>query len=189
MNIQGKIVTLRAIEEADVPILHQWANDPDLQELLEGRYFPTPLNFHRDWFYNLKNEPTRKRFAVDVTGLGIIGLSSLVDIDYKNGHAHHGLMLGDKDIRGKGYGKDAVMTTMRYAFDELRLERLNGSRIESNVASEVFYNKLGWKDEGRRTHYYYRNGRFYDQIISRILKNDYIYVVESSGYWSCYERL
>lgn len=183
MNVKGKLVTLRAIEEADIPTLCKWANDPDLQNLLEGRYFPSSLMSHYDWFRNLKNEPNRQRLAVSVVGIGIIGISSLVDIDWRNGHAHHGLMLGDVNIRGKGYGKDAVLTTMRYAFEELRMVRLNGSRIETNEASRIFYSKLGWKDEGRRRDYYFRKGDYWDQIVSGVLREDYYEYITRTRYW------
>lgn len=183
MNIYGKRIYLRAIEEEDIPILHRWANDPMLQNLLENIYFPSSLDFHKRWFQKLKDDPLRQRFAVVNEEHSIIGISSLVDIDWRNRHAHHGLTLGDPAARGKGYGKDAVMTTMRYAFDELGLERLNGSRIEYNVASKVFYDKLGWSDEGVRRNYYFRHGQYYDQIVSGILKQDYKNLVETTQYW------
>ena len=36
MSIKGKIVTLGAVEEEDLPTLHRWGNDPDLGALLGG---------------------------------------------------------------------------------------------------------------------------------------------------------
>ena len=93
-------------------------------------------------------------------------------------------MLGNKDTRGKGYGTDAVMATMRYAFDELHLERLNGSRIEYNKASHALYTKkLRWVEEGARKNYYYRKGRYWDQMATRILRTEYEQLVEDTKYW------
>jgi RimJ/RimL family protein N-acetyltransferase len=105
-------------------------------------------------------------------------------IDWKNNHAWHGIVLGDKDIRGKGYGIDTVMATMRYAFDELHLERLDGSIIEYNKASYSFYcEKLGWKVEGTRRNYYYRKGRYWDQIVVGITRKDYEDLLQKTNYW------
>jgi len=60
-------------------------------------------------------------------------------------------MIGDKSNRGKIFAFDSVMAIMRYAFDELGLERLDGDMIESNQLSINFYTKrCGWTIEGRK---------------------------------------
>lgn len=184
MNILGNKVILRAIEEDDIPTLHRWANDPALQDIIGNIYFPSSLEFHKNWFVNLQKDNLNQRFAIDTKDQGIIGISSIINIDWRNNHAWHGVMLGDKDIRGKGYGQDAVMATMRYAFDEMHLERLDGSIIEYNTISYSFYcNKLGWKKEGIRRNYYFRKGRYWDQIIVGITKADYQELLEKTNYW------
>jgi RimJ/RimL family protein N-acetyltransferase len=183
MNILGNIVTLRAIEEEDLPILHGWANDPVLQDILGDIHFPSSMIFHREWFKKTTMDRVNHRFAVEAPGVGLIGLSSIIELDWRNGHAHHGLLLGVASTRGKGYGTDAVMATMRYAFDEMHLERLNGSRIEYNKLSELFYRKLGWVDEGSQKNYYFRRGKYWDRIVNRILREEYYQLVEKTKYW------
>lgn len=186
MNIQGKLITLRAIEETDLPLLHQWANDPATQDGIGELHFPSSLQFHKSWFDNLKADKLNQRFVVDVPGVGIIGISSIVNIDWRNRHAWHGLVLGDASHRGKGYGVDAILATMRYAFDELNLERLDGSMIEYNTASLATYcgKKVGWSEEGRKRNYFYRKGRFWDQIIVGVTRGDYLDLIGRTDYWN-----
>ena len=184
MNILGKKLTLRAVEEKDLDLLHKWSNDPVTQNIMGGIHFPSSMEYHKRWFSNLKDDHLNQRFAIDAPEIGLIGLSSIIRIDWRNNHAWHGVMLGDADIRGKGFGVDAVMATMRYAFDELHLERLDGSMIEYNDISISFYcNKLGWKEEGRRRNYYFRRGQYWDQIIVGITKADYINLIKKNKYW------
>lgn len=185
MNIQGKFLSLRAIEEEDIPLLHKWANDSVTQDGIGELHFPSSIDFHRSWFQNLKSDKLNQRFVVDVPDVGIIGISSLVNIDWRNSHAWHGLVLGDPSHRGKGYGVDAIMATMRYAFDELNLERLDGSMIEYNHHSLATYcgKKLGWKEEGRRRNYFFRKGRYWDQIVVGVTKQDYLDVLADTQYW------
>ena len=184
MNILGNNIVLRAIEEEDLPLLHKWANDPLTQDIIGDIHFPSSIDFHRSWFEGIKNEPFNQRLAIEVSDLGIIGLSSIIKIDWRNKHAWHGILLGDKEIRGKGYGVDAVMATMRYAFEELNLVRLDGSMIEYNERSINFYcEKLGWKKEGIRRNYYYRRGRYWDQIIVGITKSDYEQLIRKNNFW------
>lgn len=184
MNILGKKITLRAIEESDLPSLHKWANDPQTQDLIGNIYFPSSMEFHKNWFAKLQGDTLNQRFAIDTQDQGIIGISSIMHIDWRNNHAWHGIVLGDRDIRGKGYGIDAVMATMRYAFDEMHLERLDGSMIAYNDISISFYcDKLGWKKEGVRRNYYFRKGRYWDQIVVGITKADYEELLSKSNYW------
>jgi len=39
MNIKGDKITLRAVEEKDLTKLHEWANDPETQDIMGGIYF------------------------------------------------------------------------------------------------------------------------------------------------------
>lgn len=184
MNIKGKTLILRAIEEDDLAKLHRWANDAETQDMIGNVHFPSSMDFHRVWFENLKNDTLNQRLAIEAPELGIIGISSIINIDWRNNHAWHGVMLGDADIRGRGYGAEAVMTTMRYAFEELHLERLDGSIIEYNEASYSFYcGKLGWVEEGRQRGWYYRKGRYWDRILVGITRKDYFDLVERTRYW------
>ena len=148
-------------------------------------HFPSSRKYHEKWFENIQGDSLNQRLAIETEDDGLIGLSSIINIDWRNNHAWHGIVIGDKDIRGKGYGIDTVMTTMRYAFDEMHLERLDGSIIEYNTVSFSMYcNKLGWKEEGRKKNYYFRKGRYWDQIIVGITKDDYYALIEKTNYWN-----
>ena len=185
MNIKGKLLTLRAIEHEDLHTLHGWANDPVTQDGIGEIHFPSSLDLHEAWFANLKSDHLNQRLVVETPERAIIGLSSIIKIDWRNRHAWHGLVIGDSSHRGKGYGIDAIMATMRYAFDELGLERLDGSMIEYNSQSIATYcgPKLGWREEGRKKNYFYRKGRFWEQVIVGVTRADYQAVVAATNYW------
>jgi RimJ/RimL family protein N-acetyltransferase len=184
MNIRGKKIILRAIEVDDLEVLHKWANDPLTQDTIGNIHFPSSKEYQLTWFKNLQNDTLNQRFAIETEDVGIIGISSIIKIDWRNNNAWHGIVLGDKDIRGKGYGIDTVMTTMRYAFDEMHMERLDGSIIQYNEVSKSFYcDKLGWKVEGIRRNYYFRKGKYWDQIVVGITRKDYEELLGKNNYW------
>ncbi len=184
MNILGRKIVLRAVEEADLYLLHKWSNDPQTQDIMGGIHFPSSMDWHKRWFENLKNDQNNQRFAIEAPELGLIGLSTIINIDWRNSHAWHGIMLGDKEIRGKGFGFDAIMATLRYAFDELHLERLDGAMISYNeISVHLYVNKCGWKKEGLKRNYYYRKGKFWDQIIVGQTRQDYYEFIDKTGYW------
>lgn len=184
MNIKGKKILIRAIAKEDIELLHKWANDPDIWYMLGGWHFPSSLDYMENWFEKLKNSTIDQRFAIESPDLGLIGTINLVDIDWKNKHAFTGLMLGDKDIRGRGYGVDSFMAIARYAFEELHLERLDGTVIEYNqIAYNMITKKCGWKEEGRQRNWYYRKNRYWDRIIVGLTKDDYTEIIEKTNYW------
>lgn len=185
MNIKGRLVTLRALELSDMEALRSYHNDPEIASQIMGWSFPISSYEQQRWYERVVSDPVNKRFAIDTETDGFIGISTLTNIDLKYRSAFHGIMIGSKAAQGKGYGTDAVMATMRYAFEELNLERLDGEIVEFNEASIALYTrKCGWTVEGRRRHSVFRQNKWFDSLVVGILREDYLRLVEATGYWT-----
>ncbi|MCE0916340.1 MULTISPECIES: GNAT family N-acetyltransferase [unclassified Pseudomonas] len=174
MSIKGQRIVLRALELEDLPALHRWSNDEALWSLLGGWHFPVSREAQKEWLLGLKNDPMNQRFGIETLDHGLIGTANLVGIDWKNGTAEHGMMIGDSTLRGKGYGTEVIGTVMRYAFDELGLHRLWTTIIEYNEASLATYTrKVPWTIEGVQRQWYYRKGRRWDRVVLGVTVDDY----------------
>jgi RimJ/RimL family protein N-acetyltransferase len=174
MNIKGENITLRAIETDDLRQLQSWANDPDIQYMLGGWHFPTNMNDQQNWYNSLSCSSNNQRFMIVNEENTVIGMSNLVNINFKDGNAEHGLLLDEK-YRGRGYGYKVVLATMNYAFNELRLNRLETTIIANNAASmHLFLDKCGWRQEGVLRNWYFRQGKFIDKIYLGILKEEFL---------------
>lgn len=185
MNIVGKKVVLRAIELEDLPALQRWANDPAIQSMLGGWHFPVSSQDQRKWFETLSVNSNNQRFAIDLPGAGLVGTANLVSIDWQNGNAFHGMMIGNQEHRGTGVAMDALMTIMRYAFEELDLYRLDTDIIEYNERSLKFYlQKGGWSREGIRPNWYFRKGRRWDKVMVGVTREAYQDHSARIGYWA-----
>jgi RimJ/RimL family protein N-acetyltransferase len=179
MNIQGNKIKLRAIELDDLQQLQLWANDPDIQYLLGGWHFPTSMNDQETWYKTLSCTSNNQRFIIVNEENLEIGATNLININFKDGNAEHGLLL-DKKYRGQGYGYDVVFSMMNYAFNELRLNRLETTVIASNqVSLNLFVNKCGWRQEGLLKNWYFRQGSFIDKIYLGILKEEFVNLYRS----------
>jgi len=184
MNILGKNIVLRAIEKEDLPLLHRWANAPELCYLIGGWHFPTSMDDQLQWLSTFNVNSLHQRFAIDAPDLGLIGTANLVDINWKDKNAFHGMLLGDKNVRGKGYGVDTIMAIMKYAFEELGLMRLDGAMIEYNEPSlAVYLQKCGWKKEGVQRNWYFRKNQYWDKIIVGVTRDDYFDLIRKNNYW------
>src|SRR5690606_14887914 len=185
MNIIGKKVTLRAIEREDLELLHKWSNDPEINYMLGGWHFPSSMQDQEKWFNSLAVGSNHQRFAIDTPDLGLIGMANLVDINWKDRNAFHGMLLGDSETRGKGYGIDTVMTINRYAFEELGLMRMNTTIISCNEPSlGVYTKKCGWVVEGIKKNHYFRKNQWWDEVVVGITKEDYFKLIEENNYWN-----
>lgn len=184
MNIKGKKVTLRAIENEDLELLREMLNDTEMEKFVVGWSFPVSKIQQQNWYLNAKNDNSNQRYIIETEEDGAVGLVTLTEIDWKNRTASHGIKLAKKDRRKKGIGTDAVMAIMRYAFNELGLHRLETGWFDENMASKALYTKCGWKVEGIRRECVYKGGMFRDLSYAGILASDYYSLIEKNQYWS-----
>lgn len=174
MELYGKKVILRAIEESDLELLRQSTNDPEFEKMITGWALPISKKAQSDWFANQKNSLSDIKYTIADKSGKPLGLISLKGIDMKNGCAvSAGYRIADKDERGKGYAVDAWLTLLGYAFGELRLNRVGTCVIKYNEASLHVLQKVGFKIEGVQRQAIYKNGEYNDLVILGCLKSDF----------------
>jgi len=182
--IEGEKIRLRAIEEGDLESMADWLNDPVISHYVGGFSFPVSKSQQRRWYESALNDDKNIRLIVETKDDNrVIGLTGLWQIDWVNRHALTALKLGADNIRGKGYGTDAIMTLMSYAFYQVGLNRLWGEILPFNVGSyKAYVTKCGWMVEGIYRQHVYRDGRFYDQMRVAVLKEDFDRLSNASEY-------
>ena len=84
-----------------------------------------------------------------------------------------GIQIGERDYWGKGYGTDALRVLLRYAFDELNLQRVSLSVLEGNARAMRSYEKCGFRYEGRERHAWAYDGRRWDEIYMGLLREEW----------------
>ncbi len=174
MNIIGDLIKLRAVELNDLDVLQKWANDPTIQYMLGGWHFPINRNDQEKWYQNLSCNSMNQRFIIEDSNNNKLGMANLLNINLKDGNAELGLLL-DPKYQGKGFGIEVVKILMQYAFEELRLNRLETTIIATNKASlSLFLKKCNWKQEGILRNWYFRQNKFIDKVMLGILSHEYI---------------
>jgi ribosomal-protein-alanine N-acetyltransferase len=71
----------------------------------------------------------------------------------------------DADHQGQGYMAEAVRLIIAYAFDELKLHRLNAGCLAHNTRSRNLLLKLGFAEEGFAEKYLEINGAWQDHVL------------------------
>lgn len=170
----GKNIYLRAMEPEDMEMFRDMTNDPETEWFIGGWSFPVSKVEQDNWYKKSVIDKNNLRFTVVLKESDLaVGMVNLVNIDWKNRSAYHGIKLSPSTPKGHGIGTDAVMAIMKYAFEELQLNRLDGAWTEFNQASLLLYKKCGWSVEGTKKREVFKRGKFYDRFFGGILVEDY----------------
>ena len=89
----------------------------------------------------------------------------------RNRTATTGSMIMQENHRGQGYGTDAKMLLLAYAFLELDLFKVRSQVIGSNTRSARYSAKCGYAEEGRLRAELLRDGVRHDLIQLAVFKN------------------
>jgi RimJ/RimL family protein N-acetyltransferase len=104
----------------------------------------------------------------------IVGVISLTKVDGFNGTATLGLWLSEEYWR-RGIMSEAAETVIDFAFDKLKLRRIDSAAFAENKASIEFQKSLGFKEEGcsPKKSRAKSTGKIYDDVIFGLLKEDW----------------
>jgi RimJ/RimL family protein N-acetyltransferase len=79
-----------------------------------------------------------------------------------------------RDLHGRGHGTAAVRLAARYAFEELRLAKLEAAVFVGNVASRRIFEKNGFTLEGTIRRAVRKRGRFVDEWLFGLLPEELV---------------
>jgi len=170
--IHGQKTKLRAIEREDIPTFVRWFNDPEVRQYL-AMYMPMSMAEEEKWFECLLENQDSRIFAIETEDSVHIGNCGLHNFDWKNRRAVLGIVIGEKEYWGKGYGSDAICTLLGFAFGEMNLHRVQLEVHDFNARAIRCYEKCGFKLEGCQRDALFRSGNYHDTLIMGILREEF----------------
>ena len=121
------------------------------------------------------------RWGITEKGDGsLIGIIGLVRIDEENSACSFAYMLGC-DYWGKGYGTEVVKEVIRFAFEELGIQRIVADHMAENPASGAVMRKAGMVHTGTQRAKYEKAGRVYDAEVYEI-RNEMVQGMTANDY-------
>jgi [ribosomal protein S5]-alanine N-acetyltransferase len=129
-----------------------WLNDPEVQSFIisVAGTKQTMADLER---YLQKLPSNEHNFAIyfEQRHVGNIKVHS---VDSRNERAEIGYLIGDKSVRGKGIGTEAVGRIVQFCFETLGLHKVTAGCDVSNIGSIKILEKNGFTKEGTyREHY------------------------------------
>ncbi|RNA66977.1 GNAT family N-acetyltransferase [Alteribacter keqinensis] len=175
MFLESSRLKLRKMTLEDTERYHSWRNDLEVMRYTSPSLDTYTLEETRDFVESviLGTSASKSYIIVEKESDTPIGVTSLINIDYKNRNAECIIDLGEKRSWGKGCGKEAMGLLMEYAFLEMNLHRLSLKVYSFNTKAINLYNILGFYQEGVSRQTLYRDGEWHDVIHMGILQNEY----------------
>jgi RimJ/RimL family protein N-acetyltransferase len=172
--LQGKKLYLRPPTKDDIPFFIRWMNDQEVTQFL-ATFLPITEAGEIEWLEGLqKNQDKDLVFViVDAKTHKPIGLMGLHRINWKDRTTTTGARIGEKSYWGKGYGSEAKMLLLHYAFHTLNLRKVCSLVLSFNGRSKAYSEKCGYKIEGTLKKQIFKDGRYWDEIHMAVFKKDW----------------
>lgn len=171
----GKKVLLRAYCKDDIKLAQQYLNQPEIKRnLTPGIPYPFTLEMEEKWYESMTESQDNYSFAIEDLESGIyLGGCGINNVDWKNSVVTVGIFIGDKEYLGKGYGTDAMQVLTKFIFHEMNINKVKLHVYSFNTRAIKSYEKCGFKKEGILRQEIFRDGKYYDEIVMGILKEEF----------------
>jgi RimJ/RimL family protein N-acetyltransferase len=162
----GEKVYLRPLDEADVPVFMEWINDFEVTRYLVAGVYPMTRWEEEEWVRSARGARDRVHLSIVLKdGDRLIGNTALFSIDYVSRFAVFGILIGEKNEWGKGYGGEATALVVNYAFSRLNLNRVELTVLDFNDRAINCYRRIGFHEESRLKGKRWANGAFHDEVV------------------------
>lgn len=181
--LKGKLVTLCVPHKEDMAQITRWVNDPSITQYL-GAYRPASIEQELDWYARLAKQDGQEFvfFLETNDDKRLIGTMGLHNVNHRTQVAGTGAMIGDHSAHGKGYGTDAKMQLLHWAFTELNLRKVISNVYATNPRSQRYLAKTGYKIVGTRKAHNLVRGQFVDEHILEVFREEFMPL------WDAYQR-
>ena len=174
-------ISLRRLRGAtDGDLTFAWRNNPEIYKWCRqvDVLHPEP---HKRWYDNQQLDPTVSMYMIEAS-VGIdfnsrekiipVGVCGLTGIDLINRRAEFSLYIAP-DSQGCGFGEMALRALVAKGFKAYGLNCIWGEAFDGNPAIKMF-NRVGFKEEGKRREFYFRDGKFVDAVLFSLLRSEYV---------------
>ena len=174
MTLAGQLVGLGPLDRAWLPDYHRWANDCETSRTL-GLSWPVTTDQVTETFEVRSAATDAAWFTIhEVVTLRPVGLVYLFQIEPRHRRASFGILIGEADARGRGYGTEATRLLLRYAFEIHGLSNVMLTVYADNLAGQGAYRKAGFHEFGRRRKCSARGQHLIDLVYMEAVASDWL---------------
>ena len=164
---------LRPLVREDLILLQKWLEDAEIRGLI-GEVAAMSTADSEQFLEKVRTDTERAWFMMVVKENNrVIGEAGLLRMDRAWRTADISVIIWEREEWGKGYGREAVLLLLDYAFRHLNFHRVAIGVVSFNERALRFWEKLGFRREGVQRDGYYHGGKYHDFILMSILENEF----------------
>lgn len=148
-----------------------WFEDLEVTRFIKLRN-PPSLEAEKEFLERVARDENAVFWAVEHEG-NLVGGTSIVRIDWKEGFGTTGTVIGDKTAWGKGLARELMQVRAAYAFTQLPLRKLKSGYLDGNVASARAQKAAGYREVGRWHKDRFIDGEWKDHILTELMREDW----------------
>lgn len=170
LNLTGEKVALGPHRRDLLPLYQRWINDFSIRVNLGGRVGPMTWEAEEAWYEGIAKASGSVHFTIyERATLRPIGTTALHDVDHFHRTAEFGLMIGERDCWGRGYGTETARLMLEHGFTNLNLHNIGLRVFSTNARALGAYARAGFQECGRRRECLRPGGTVCDEIFMECL--------------------
>ncbi|MGH2586145.1 MAG: GNAT family N-acetyltransferase [Dehalococcoidia bacterium] len=174
-NIVGDSVALGPVRRDLVPLYQRWLNDFEVIRTLGVPIRPMTYEGEEAWYDGAaRGGSYSASFTIyERATHRPIGNTGLHEIDHQHRTATFGILIGEKDCWGKGYGTETARLMLDYGFTALGLHNIMLKVFSVNERGIRAYLRAGFREIGRRRVSHRIAGVVYDDVYMDCLATEF----------------
>lgn len=153
---------LRKLELKDVEAMLEWMHSKNVVEMLAQNFEDKTIEDCEQFIKNAnEDESIFLHRAICNDEDEYLGTVSLKHINMQDRNAEYAISMREKAM-GTGASMYGTKEILKYAFDELHLEKVYLNVISENIRAKKFYTKAGFQYEGTAKRHIMIQGRLRD---------------------------
>jgi len=170
--IETKRLISSPVERKHLPVLLRWFNDTRVSIFMDDPdYIYTEEELLEMFFISRVHD--LDVIFLDKSSGKEIGYGAINNVNYTVKTGEISFLIGEDRFLSWGYGTEIAGALVRIAFTRFNLESLSASVVTENASSKRILEKLGFQPVGIRRKSHLMGGRFYDQMLYDIVREDY----------------
>ncbi|GGF13789.1 acetyltransferase [Halobacillus andaensis] len=171
---KGERIKLRKLAETDIETYHSWRNNEEVMRYTNPSLDKYTFSETQEFVEKITQSPTSKSYMIElIQSRKPLGITSLINIDYKNRNAECIIDIGEHEYWGNGYGKEALQLLIKYSFVELNLHKVYLRVFSFNDRAISLYEKMGFRIEGEQIDQLFRDGEWHNVVLMAIFQKDF----------------
>lgn len=173
--IKGKNIYLKLLNTDDVTSIYlDWMQDNEITQFLESRWKTYTLDDLKTYVKKTNNGQDNFLFGIfQNENSEHIGNIKIGGINQIHRYGDLGILIGNKNMWGKGYATEAINLITQYAFNEINLNKLTAGIYINNKGSHKAFMKANYREVGILKNHSYCEGKYLDVVLVEKVKDSY----------------